>query len=769
MCWLSHLIEARYFDELELFFLIVGHTHNPVDQWFSVIGKCIKNADFIGSVIAMQELFKYACSKDAKTKSSEITVVQLTTYRDYRNFYAPLLNTNIKNFNLPCRYKFSLHKVWGSAYMQYMMVSPKPGWACKWFPLKPPADQDTVDNEGNVLLTPYMLFNGEEAMFKALDLESSSRMSEVVNYTSAAVASSIQDVMNAMSYLRDIEVRAIAENAVRMDQEAESGVSTERIDLSKSLLKSIEEEMLSKNTTSAGYIVWLKRAQCDDPQWLNGAPDVLPNPKKWRQLLQNDKAAEQILTEGTEDLPTDSIPTIIISTEANNDEDAPSGTKTKKKKTPAEKKAADDKKEALTRYLSFKCGIANMTRTASYVLELKKDGQLEVSSSSDIVKATSEFSKSVLTSREVAYYESIQTSEKIVSAVEALVAQVESEPWELLRLPVETEEQKARKQKIIADRQALEATVTANITRLLTKKGTDSLEEILTREGNLDIYLSKNVDDMNKDQLKILAKAAGIKLSGDNKKQKLVGQLRADIKKYMSETNVTVDSLLGTNSTQGTTSQGIQQAVNSSNATTIIPCCVEECQMDGCVLCEICQLQFCRELHSIHTGHTNMQLKLGYSFPREESEEHNSIEAESSTDIEPLDRNVEEDTLEPEMPVAAAFSPPPIIQSTAQVSPAKGVPPNDDGQSKKRKDRGMTIAASTPLSPIQQLAHSLRELVKAGGCEESLKAKLDYVTYDVAFLLKLADSLELDISQVMSCRRPTRGQVSGCIISQLLA
>ena len=45
-CFISDLIERGYYDEIEVFFLIVGHTHNKLDQWFSVLSKAIKGAHF---------------------------------------------------------------------------------------------------------------------------------------------------------------------------------------------------------------------------------------------------------------------------------------------------------------------------------------------------------------------------------------------------------------------------------------------------------------------------------------------------------------------------------------------------------------------------------------------------------------------------------------------------------------------------------------------------------------------------------------------------
>ena len=114
MGWMSLLVEAGYFTSLELFFLIAGHTHNPVDGWFSVLGRAIKDTDFIGSILAMQELFKYAtiADEESDTQQRECAVVELKVYHDYNKFLRPVLNKEIKNYGLPHRFIFELHPVW---------------------------------------------------------------------------------------------------------------------------------------------------------------------------------------------------------------------------------------------------------------------------------------------------------------------------------------------------------------------------------------------------------------------------------------------------------------------------------------------------------------------------------------------------------------------------------------------------------------------------------------------------------------------------------
>ena len=46
-CFMSQLVEECYFEKIEVFYLIVGHTHNILDKWFSQLGKAVLAADFI--------------------------------------------------------------------------------------------------------------------------------------------------------------------------------------------------------------------------------------------------------------------------------------------------------------------------------------------------------------------------------------------------------------------------------------------------------------------------------------------------------------------------------------------------------------------------------------------------------------------------------------------------------------------------------------------------------------------------------------------------
>ena len=104
--WFAHLVEDCYFDSVEMFFLIAGHTHSPIDQNFSVQGAAIARADFIGSKLAMAELFLAAHDvTKQKNKDARIQkVIEMETYHDYDEKYSAVINPLFKYHSGPHRY-----------------------------------------------------------------------------------------------------------------------------------------------------------------------------------------------------------------------------------------------------------------------------------------------------------------------------------------------------------------------------------------------------------------------------------------------------------------------------------------------------------------------------------------------------------------------------------------------------------------------------------------------------------------------------------------
>ena len=96
MGYLSLLVESMEFDEIHMNYLIVGHTHSLIDQFFSVLSKAISRADFIGSPLALKELLLQAAG-------DRISVFRpINVLYDFPTAITPLLNDGIKVRELFC-------------------------------------------------------------------------------------------------------------------------------------------------------------------------------------------------------------------------------------------------------------------------------------------------------------------------------------------------------------------------------------------------------------------------------------------------------------------------------------------------------------------------------------------------------------------------------------------------------------------------------------------------------------------------------------------
>jgi hypothetical protein len=165
----------------------VGHTHNILDQWFSQLGKAVRAADFIGSVIALHALYKIAHPDDEKDKRPA-DCYQLRTYRDYRKYYDPVRNEDIKNYGLPHRTKYELDKHFSCAYYQYMFQSPKHGAEHQevWQPVRPVIRTNTMNQSGNILLRSFSTVSGEESVLRELGVDCTGSIPDTMNQESSA-------------------------------------------------------------------------------------------------------------------------------------------------------------------------------------------------------------------------------------------------------------------------------------------------------------------------------------------------------------------------------------------------------------------------------------------------------------------------------------------------------------------------------------------------------------------------------------------------------
>ena len=99
------LVENGYADEVYLTFLIVGHTHTRLDQYFSTLSTAVASASFIGSPMALHNLYQH-CHKSNSIKKSNPPMInrQLSVWYDVATLWSPY-RKKINNIAVPHCFK----------------------------------------------------------------------------------------------------------------------------------------------------------------------------------------------------------------------------------------------------------------------------------------------------------------------------------------------------------------------------------------------------------------------------------------------------------------------------------------------------------------------------------------------------------------------------------------------------------------------------------------------------------------------------------------
>jgi hypothetical protein len=258
--YMSLLVEGFFFDAVEMNFLIVGHTHASIDQYFSVIAKAIRNSHFIGTPVALMELIR-RCNLQLFGSHQQSIVREILVYYDIKKAFAPYLNSKIKYYNLPLNFRIQ-PSYCRTAIMQYRNACTNPHWLPSQAPL------NKGDNNGavreymtqltqSVVVPELAVVNGRSELFRYFGLGTAS--TDTHHQSSSAVApiaahdmlsnSKQVDTLNDLSadlpLFQDLSFKSVIQQEKRMLDESE-GIevkrSTElRKEMQRSMIISIEE------------------------------------------------------------------------------------------------------------------------------------------------------------------------------------------------------------------------------------------------------------------------------------------------------------------------------------------------------------------------------------------------------------------------------------------------------------------------------------------------------------------------------------------------
>ena len=145
--YLALLIQEAKFKVIEVFFLIVGHTHTSIDQFFSVLSRVIWKSHFLGSPLSLQSLLANEMVanvslsgkswandseiNERKLKSKPLLVRKLSVVYDMKAALLPLINDSIHYYVIPHQFRFELFQ--GVCAMQYKLFSSQKNF----LPLRP--------------------------------------------------------------------------------------------------------------------------------------------------------------------------------------------------------------------------------------------------------------------------------------------------------------------------------------------------------------------------------------------------------------------------------------------------------------------------------------------------------------------------------------------------------------------------------------------------------------------------------------------------------
>ena len=263
MCYSSLLVELFAFDEIEIAFLIVGHTHASIDQYFSVIAKAIRKAHFIGTPVALLELIRRCHDSSWEQKA---IIRDIKVYYDLKSMFQPYVNKRIKYYNIPHIFRFT------PSFGHVAVMEYKNFVGNKYMPQRPTAPivdmssfEKSIGSE-SIAIPELAVINGSSALTNFLGLgtasSSSSHISTVAPKSmhdmlgNADQINLLRDVNSLLDDFEKISVRSIQQQEQRMNDEAD-GLPVQRVYQHRD---DMQRKMMDRNTGTEGYIIWLDLA-----------------------------------------------------------------------------------------------------------------------------------------------------------------------------------------------------------------------------------------------------------------------------------------------------------------------------------------------------------------------------------------------------------------------------------------------------------------------------------------------------------------------------
>jgi hypothetical protein len=365
------LVEMGTLEQIEVNFLIVGHTHTNLDQYYSVLSTAIGKTDFIGSPLALWNLFQTAHS-EGKISMRPVIQKQIIVYYDMVKALTPYINKNIKFYQVP--HVFRIKRVYGKAIMQYKLFSTN----MVYLPLEPENMMMDIEKHNheqmknnivnNISLSTFATVDGDETFYRHLGLNDSTPKIQV---TEERISEKIDNIKSMLPVIMGIEKLAIDQQKQRYNDEASFGGGNKRYQSRKQDLSDIQSYMIKCSDKQKGYIMWIDSTSADLLPLNEIVPEIVHS-AQIETLLEHQKKkgtdsdiddASSTAGDGDDEEPTEKID------EKNDKESNLKKEEIKKQKVNAKKVSSAAK---------LKASIGSVVSAAKQILNNLKIGKVEL-------------------------------------------------------------------------------------------------------------------------------------------------------------------------------------------------------------------------------------------------------------------------------------------------------------------------------------------------------------------------------------------------------
>lgn len=165
------MVQDGLFEEVHINFLIVGHTHCSIDQYFSVIARALNRQVFIASPLGLEEVWSRAFNGDEYGRKNPLLITKINDVFDLKAAFKDIMAPKIVNISIPFCFKFS--RFYGKSICQYKQFSTHR----EWLPRCPSivrgkSLEDTVFGVGSKIHVHSCDFTGGSSFFnKSLGID----------------------------------------------------------------------------------------------------------------------------------------------------------------------------------------------------------------------------------------------------------------------------------------------------------------------------------------------------------------------------------------------------------------------------------------------------------------------------------------------------------------------------------------------------------------------------------------------------------------------